>query len=75
MIQTKNKIIINIISKRSKIIGFTPKTLKEEDKKYIKRIKLKLWKDLMKSLFEKNKKTMKGIDKKIKKKNVIFSLV
>lgn len=42
MIQTINKIIINISSKRSCGIGLIPKTLKEEDKKYIKSMKLKL---------------------------------
>ena len=67
MIQTINKIIINIISKRSWVIGLIPKTLKEEDKKYIKSMKLKLWKDFMESLFEKNKKIIKGIDQNTKK--------
>lgn len=67
MIQTINKIIINIISKRSFVIGLIPKTLKEEDKKYIKSMKLKLWKDFMESLFEKNKKIIKGIDQNTKK--------
>lgn len=67
MIQTINKIIINTISKRSWVIGLTPKTLKEEDKKYIKSMKLKLWKDFMESLFEKNKKIIKGVDQNTKK--------
>ena len=67
MIQTINKIIINIISKRSWVIGLIPKTLKEEDKKYIKSMKLKLWKDFMESLFEKNKNIIKGIDQNTKK--------
>lgn len=67
MIQTINKIIINIISKRSFVIGLIPKTLREEDKKYIKSMKLKLWKDFMESLFEKNKKIIKGIDQNTKK--------
>ena len=67
MIQTINKIIINISSKRSYGIGLIPKTLKEEDKKYIKSMKLKLWKDFMESLFEKNKKIIKGIDQNTKK--------
>jgi len=42
MIQSINKIIINMSSKRSSGIGLIPKTLKEEDKKYIKSMKLKL---------------------------------
>jgi hypothetical protein len=42
MIQTINKITINIISKRSCVNGLIPKTLREEDKKYIKSMKLKL---------------------------------
>lgn len=67
MIQTINKIIINTISKRSWVIGLIPKTLKEEDKKYIKSMKLKLWKDFMESLFEKNKKIIKGVDQNTKK--------
>ena len=67
MIQTINKIIINISSKRSYGIGLIPKTLKEEDKKYIKSMKLKLWKDFMENLFEKNKKIIKGIDQNTKK--------
>lgn len=67
MIQTINKIIINISSNRSCGIGLIPKTLKEEDKKYIKSMKLKLWKDFMESLFEKNKKIIKGIDQNTKK--------
>ena len=67
MIQTINKIIINMSSKRSCGIGLIPKTLKEEDKKYIKSMKLKLWKDFMENLFEKNKKIIKGIDQNTKK--------
>jgi hypothetical protein len=37
-----NKIIIKIISSKSRIKGSMPKTLNEADKKYIKTIKLKL---------------------------------
>jgi len=41
-IQRMNKIIIKIISSKSRIKGLIPKTLNETDKKYIKTIKLKL---------------------------------
>jgi hypothetical protein len=48
-----------------------PKTLNETDKKYIKTIKLKLWKALMDNLFARYVQTIKGNDQKIKNKNVI----
>ena len=50
-----------------------PKTLNETDKKYIKTIKLKLWKALIDNLFAKYIKIIKGKDQKIKNKNVIDS--
>ena len=66
-----NKIIIKIISSKSRIKGSMPKTLNEADKKYIKTIKLKPWKALIDSLFARYVKTIKGKDQKIKNKNVI----
>ena len=69
-----NKIIIKIISSKSRIKGLIPKTLNETDKKYIKTIKLKLWKALIDNLFARYIKTTKGKDQKIKNKNVIDSL-
>lgn len=66
-----NKMIIKIISSKSRIKGSIPKTLNETDKKYIKTIKLKLWKALIDSLFARYVKTIKGKDQKIKNKNVI----
>ena len=66
-----NKIIIKIISSKSRIKGLTPKTLNETDKKYIKTIKLKPWKALIDNLFARYVKTIKGRDQKIKNKNVI----
>ena len=38
---TKNKVTIKMISKRSLIKGFIPKTLRDADKKYINSMKLK----------------------------------
>ena len=69
-----NKIIIKIISSKSRIKGSMPKTLNEADKKYIKTIKLKLWKALIDNLFARYVKTIKGKDQKIKNKNVIDPL-
>ena len=66
-----NKIIIKIISSKSRIKGSMPKTLNEADKKYIKTIKLKPWKALIDSLFARYVKTINGKDQKIKNKNVI----
>ena len=66
-----NKIIIKIISSKSRTKGSMPKTLNEADKKYIKTIKLKPWKALIDSLFARYVKTIKGKDQKIKNKNVI----
>ncbi len=66
-----NKIIIKIISSKSRIKGSMPKTLNEADKKYIKTIKLKPWKALIDSLFARYVKTIKGKDQKIKNINVI----
>ena len=66
-----NKIIIKIISSKSRIKGSMPKTLNEADKKYIKTIKLKPWKALIDSLFARYVKTIKGKDQKIKNRNVI----
>ena len=66
-----NKIIIKIISSKSRIKGSMPKTLNEADKKYIKTIKLKPWKALIDNLFARYVKTIKGRDQKIKNKNVI----
>jgi len=66
-----NKIIIKIISSKSRIKGSMPKTLNEADKKYIKTIKLKPWKALIDSLFARYVKTIIGKDQKIKNKNVI----
>jgi hypothetical protein len=40
-IQTKNKVTIKMISKRSLIKGFMPNTLRDADKKYINSMKLK----------------------------------
>ena len=69
-----NKIIIKIISSKSRIKGSMPKTLNEADKKYIKTIKLKPWKALIDNLFARYVKTIKGRDQKIKNKNVIDPL-
>ena len=69
-----NKIIIKIISSKSRIKGSMPKTLNEADKKYIKTIKLKLWKALIDNLFARYVKTIKGKDQKIKNINVIYPL-
>jgi hypothetical protein len=66
-----NKITIKIISSKSRMKGLIPKTLSETDKKYIKTIKLKLWKALIDNLFARYVKTIKGIDQQIKNKNVI----
>ena len=73
-IQTKNNIIINIISNKSLIKGFIPKTLRDADKKYINSMKLKPWKDLIDNLLPIYIKIAKGIDQKTKKKNVISLL-
>ncbi len=70
-IQTKNNIIINIISSKSLIKGFIPNTLRDADKKYINSMKLKPWKDLIDNLLPIYIKIAKGIDQKIKKKNVM----
>ena len=70
-IQTKNNIIINIISNKSLIKGFIPKTLRDADKKYINSMKLKPWKDLIDNLLPIYIKIAKGIDQKTKKKNVM----
>ena len=66
-----NKITIKIISSKSRMKGLIPKTLSETDKKYIKTIKLKLWKAIIDNLFARYVKTIKGIDQQIKNKNVI----
>jgi len=73
-IQTKNKVTIKMISKRSLIKGFMPNTLRDADKKYINSMKLKPWKDLIDNLFPIYIKTPKGIDQKTKKKNVMSLL-
>ena len=73
-IQTKNNIIINIISNKSLIKGFIPKTLRDADKKYINSMKLKPWKDLIDNLLPIYIKIAKGIDQKTKKKNVMSLL-
>ena len=70
-IQTKNKVTIKMISKRSLIKGFMPNTLRDADKKYINSMKLKPWKDLIDNLLPIYIKIAKGIDQKTKKKNVM----
>ena len=70
-IQTKNNIIINIISSKSLIKGCIPNTLRDADKKYINSMKLKPWKDLIDNLLPIYIKIAKGIDQKTKKKNVM----
>ena len=73
--QTKNKVTIKMISKRSLIKGLIPNTLRDADKKYISSMKLKPWKDLIDNLFPMYIKIAKGIDQKTKKKNVMSLLI